>query len=140
MTEEKAREQTVDERCPACFSTVKEIRFELKLHSSGFSERWMKCFHPWHESAYARGRREGRREGMEEGIGFDEHEQIGRELINRWEIIPSKDYPGMFELNGIDGKLHRYYLATTPCGRICLRDRHVGLRGKTADRDDGERL
>lgn len=60
-------------------------------------------------------------QGHEDRCRFDEHEQIGRGLINRWEIASSKEYPGMFELNGIDCQLHRYYLAVTPCGRICLR-------------------
>ena len=44
------------------------------------------------------------------------------QLIHRWEVTESKQYPGMFELTGQDGMLKRYYLASTPCGRICLRE------------------
>lgn len=61
------------------------------------------------------------RQGHTGRCRFDEHEQLGRNLIHRWEVFSSPEYPGMFELNGIDGELHRYYLSATPCGRICLR-------------------
>lgn len=42
-------------------------------------------------------------------------------VLHRWEVTESEQYPGMFELIGTDGGLIRYYLSTTPCGRICLR-------------------
>jgi hypothetical protein len=36
------------DKCPACYSTVPKIRFEIKIHGSVAPEHWMHCFHPWH--------------------------------------------------------------------------------------------
>jgi hypothetical protein len=48
------------------------------------------------------------------------------QLINRWEVEPSEEYPGLFELCGESGDLRRFYMVTTPCGRICLRETDGG--------------
>lgn len=37
--------------CPACYSAVPKIRFEIKIHGTLAPEHWMHCFHSWHESA-----------------------------------------------------------------------------------------
>jgi len=39
----------IRERCLACGSDVRDIRFDIKLHSAVMGEHWMTCFHPWHD-------------------------------------------------------------------------------------------
>jgi|SRR5579862_140769 len=49
--EEKLKMSETQDKCPACWSTVPEIRFELKMHGTVAPEHWMQCFHPWHEAS-----------------------------------------------------------------------------------------
>jgi len=64
---------------------------------------------------------------LEEGIEITADESP-LQVIYRWDVTPSRQYPGMFELRGISGELRHFYMAATPCGRICLRE-VAGLAG-----------
>ena len=42
----------------------------------------------------------------------------------RWRMCESEQYPGMMELRAYDEDGREYYLASSPCGRICICTRH----------------
>jgi hypothetical protein len=44
-------------------------------------------------------------------------------LITSLRIYDSEQYPGMFEIEAVGEDGQKYYLADTPSGRICLRQK-----------------